>query len=1131
MQSTEKIQPSWLDSSPFAQFKLNWETVFFTLLIAAAILTRFYDLESRVMSHDETSHTYFSWLLETGKGYQHDPVTHGPFQFHIVGLSYFLFGDSDTSARIPAVLFGIATIAFTWFYRRYLGRVGAWIAGLLILISPFALFYARYVRNEAFVGLFLVVTFWAVLRYLETGEKRYMYFLTLATVMHYASKETAFIQSAILLLFIGFYFLYRITSKQWQDPGALLKFLGLLIVCFLFIGGALGYHEFVDKPKIAADALAMSAVPASAVAEGAKATDHSLPLPMLILLGGAGLSLVGALYFLVQGYGIEQLRSERSFSIMLVQFTLIAPLLTPFIMNFAGITIPNNASQVAALTLETMIPMAIIIIFTTGITFAAGLFWNPREYAINAAIFWSIFTVLYTTFFTNGAGFFTGVVGSLGYWLSQQDVNRGSQPLYYYAFVQLPIYEFVAILGVILAASIRIYQAVTARLVRPAWDRIESGVALDQEEPAPTFAFLAFWSVASLAAFSVAGEKMPWLTYHIALPMILLSAWGLGILISSTNWKALLTNKAWLALAIFPVFAASLASSFSLLFFSPTAPFAGKSLDQLSVTSTFLLAAGAAVICAFVLIYLLKEWSFGQISRLFITVVMCLAAVIQARSAFRASYVNYDSAAEYLVYAHCAPGIKIALEQIEEISRRTTGSLDMVVAYDNETTYPYWWYLRNFTNQRYFGSQPTREQLKDAPVILVGDANYAKIDAIVGQNYDKFDYIRIWWPNQDYMDITWERFKNAITNRELRSSLFDIWLNRDYRAYASINNNQSLTQSNWSPSARFRLYVRKDISAKIWNFGTAPVAQIETSDPYEGKSITLQADLIIGGPSSELGLNRPRGVAVAPDGSLYIADSANNRIVHMDTKGNILHSWGTFADSAKSAAPGGTFFEPWSVAVGLDGSVFVADTWNHRIQKFSADGTFIKMWGVFGQAETPIAFWGPRTVVIDPEYRVYVMDTGNKRIVVFDKDGNYITEFGTTGSLAGQFDEPVGLALDNNGNAFVADTWNQRIQVFAPASGGLFNPIKEWTIAGWYGQSLDNKPYLVFGPKGHLFASDPDGFRILEFDSEGKFIRFWGDLGGSADRFNLPNGLAYDNLNGIWVADSGNNRILHFEIP
>ena len=103
----------------------------------------------------------------------------------------------------PFVLFSIATIAFVWFYRRYLGRMGTLIAAGLMLISPFMLYYARYVRNEALVGLFGVVTIWAILRYLETGEDKYTYWLTAATVLHFTAKETSFIYTAQALLFLG----------------------------------------------------------------------------------------------------------------------------------------------------------------------------------------------------------------------------------------------------------------------------------------------------------------------------------------------------------------------------------------------------------------------------------------------------------------------------------------------------------------------------------------------------------------------------------------------------------------------------------------------------------------------------------------------------------------------------------------------------------------------------------------------------------------------------------------------------------------------------------------------------------------------------------------------------------------
>src|SRR5512134_2685616 len=145
------------------------EVALFAGIILLAIVTRFYDLESRVMSHDESLHTYFSWLLYRGQGYQHTPMMHGPLQFHMIALTYFLFGVSDFTARIPAVLFSIATVWMVWRWRRYLGKWGMIVAALLMVISPYMLYYGRYVRNDSYVGFSGILFLYSILRYLGSG--------------------------------------------------------------------------------------------------------------------------------------------------------------------------------------------------------------------------------------------------------------------------------------------------------------------------------------------------------------------------------------------------------------------------------------------------------------------------------------------------------------------------------------------------------------------------------------------------------------------------------------------------------------------------------------------------------------------------------------------------------------------------------------------------------------------------------------------------------------------------------------------------------------------------------------------------------------------------------------------------
>ena len=245
-----------------------------------------------------------------------------------------------------------------------------------------------------------------------------------------------------------------------------------------------------------------------------------------------------------------------------------------------------------------------------------------------------------------------------------------------------------------------------------------------------------------------------------------------------------------------------------------------------------------------------------------------------------------------------------------------------------------------------------------------------------------------------------------------------------------------------------------------------------------------------------------------------------------------MRSWGSFANIADGDAPGGTFYEPWGIAVGPDGSVYVADTWNHRIQKFSADGEFLQMWGYFGQAEAPDAFWGPRDIAFDSLGRLYVTDTGNKRVVVFNPDGTFVTQFGTAGFDPGQFDEQVGIAINAQNEIFITDTWNQRVQVFALDPNTLqANMVRFWDVSAWYGSSLENKPYIAVDQAGHVFITDPEGYRVLEFTGEGEFVRGWGDYSPSSDGFGLPSGIEVDAEGRVWVSDAGNNLVLRFTVP
>src|SRR5437016_1225278 len=114
----------------------------FVALVVGGFLLRIHRLAERAIHHDESLHALYSWYLYTGRGYVHDPMMHGPWQFHWTALIYFLFGDSDFTARLAPVLFGTWLIAAPYFLRREIGRSGAIVASVLFALSPAYLYFS-----------------------------------------------------------------------------------------------------------------------------------------------------------------------------------------------------------------------------------------------------------------------------------------------------------------------------------------------------------------------------------------------------------------------------------------------------------------------------------------------------------------------------------------------------------------------------------------------------------------------------------------------------------------------------------------------------------------------------------------------------------------------------------------------------------------------------------------------------------------------------------------------------------------------------------------------------------------------------------------------------------------------------
>src|SRR5688572_32242701 len=158
---------------------LSWEALAFIGLVTLGFLLRLHGLGYRAYHHDESLHAVYSWYLYVGRGYVHDPLMHGPFQFHVNALVYFLFGDSDVTGRLAAVLFGTGIIALPYFLRAELGRWGAVATSVLFTISPAFLYFSRFTREDIYLAFFTLGMVVGLFGWIRTRNPRYLYFASL----------------------------------------------------------------------------------------------------------------------------------------------------------------------------------------------------------------------------------------------------------------------------------------------------------------------------------------------------------------------------------------------------------------------------------------------------------------------------------------------------------------------------------------------------------------------------------------------------------------------------------------------------------------------------------------------------------------------------------------------------------------------------------------------------------------------------------------------------------------------------------------------------------------------------------------------------------------------------------------
>lgn len=1278
------LPSSWINRS----FHINWEIALYAIILLSAIFTRFYILDARVMSHDESLHTYFSYVFYQEGFFEHTPLMHGPLLFEVNALIYAIFGANDFTARIYPATLGILLVLSPVLFRRWLGRETALIACLLLLISPITLYYNRYIRHDTPILFFAIILLWSILMYWEGSgsqkyRNRYLYLIAISLLLCFASKENTFIYLGIFNSYIFLFWVFRVIEKYVGIPvrrtfnllvlaivlgifasiimsgilaitfddydsfsgrisaisngisrlisletillnqdGSVNQFLvdqnnnerlefnsfllwsGILFlgVSSLIIGPAIFVFRrssfpwkeiiaifiiatFVMFALVSLESRSLEAIPRIAPSIGALTNDYQVNSLPFFGVWFLTLIIIVTSYLLAKSGFWRAMRAFPEFDVLVVLVTLTVPWLSATLITAMGpgftygeeintqilpdiaraviesirsvipVNFPGYDESTFSFNHNTQIWQIILSLFPILPFFissaAVGIAWNSKRWITLALIFFGLYAVIFTSMFVNVNGLGSGLVNSLGYWLGQQGVRRGSQPQYYYTGIILPLYEYLPIIGSLLATITGIYQfwrdktltytdGITDRLDKFNWP-----------------SFIAWWGVLAIFGYTLAGEKMPWLGIHMAFPLILLSACFFGSVLKTIDWHQAI-NFGWLPLILVPGVTWGIWRIFNPML-RGLGPFRGlTTVDQRYTT----LWIGAVLLLVFFLWLIYREGKINgwhiirQTSFLGLFTVFC---VLTARTAFAASFKNYDYAREFLVYAHSAPQVKYVIKLLSEISERSVNGKDLRFGYAGDgVSWPLEWYLRDFPNSVYYGIEPDLNTLQQEEVLILGPNLHQSYSELLSVDYSIHKYLRLWWPNQDYFHLTPARINklfdfspNSHYSNDLRSGLLDIFWSRDFTHYFNTIG-VSPNISNWNPASHMYLYLHRDLATQILSFNLDPVGVIRSNqiDPENvcpfftdaSEGTLLLADSLIGYPAS----------IVAKNEQVLIADELNHQIRLYSYAGELLAMYGIQGDIYNPNDPNFQsiqsddaiiLYRPNGAIFTEEDSFFVADTWNYRIQKLNISGEVELIWGeqlAYG-ANAPIepesGFWGPRDLLLDSLGNVYVADTGNKRIRVYTESGTHIFDIGESGSLPGQLEEPGSIAVDlNSGELFVSEWWNQRVSVFS-LSGNFLRSFPYPVTRRRDGVAAQ---IAVDPMRQLLYLSIPHQNRVVVMDYFGNCLSSMGSYSNDhVNSFQNVTDITVDEIGNLLVADNVAKRIFlyppyqpnQFELP
>ena len=655
-------------SEPGTRFPVvTLEQALWSILILVAIVTRFWDLGSRALHHDESLHAYYSWGFATGDiPYVHNPLMHGPFLFHANALIYQLFGVSDATSRFVPAAFGVLLVGLPWLLRgrRFLGPWGALTTGFLLLISPAFLYYTRYIRHDPYTCAGALLLAIAVFRYLERPQRRWIIIAFASVGFLVTNHEIVF---AIVLAMVGVLW----CALLWQRLRILIPVhLGTAVLAGIV------YVVFKDREP-------WPAIPwENATPEMTRHYYTTLLTHPFVL----GLLVVGIVFLLGCLIAVQWQASRVEDAVS---------------MNDAlfGGAPPN--------------------------TVAFGVYHalkDPAGLGIGVLVALGIVISLFTTWFTNLHGLATATYapdGTLLYWLGQQEVQRGEQPWFNFLTEGFQ-YEW---LGIFLASAGTVLVGV----------RLVKGVL--GQDTGPNLLFNAFnvgWFLFLLLVLSWAGEKMPWLILHFALPAFLVA----GALVNELVEGAIacfqrrgrsLTELRVSRLGMLGLLGTLvvLACSWYLLAvhltygqWNEVAPGVWqREIPRWAMQDWWLLVLPP--VAALVLIAV-AGWGLGprRTAYAVVTAAFVVLSLFQVHQGFRLAFLEGDTAKDTLIYNTTSLDVTQLTEDLTAMSYLAYGDRSMQVVFDGCSQWPLNWYFRDLPNRRMLNTPP--EDPSDQPAVIIG---------------------------------------------------------------------------------------------------------------------------------------------------------------------------------------------------------------------------------------------------------------------------------------------------------------------------------------------------------------------------------------------------------------------------